>query len=99
MTVIGERPEGIEIETDRYAAFTDLAVRLARPGADFVEIAGNDDILITVLAEAPPRRALYAARPAGVRRLARQLREVKVADLAGVLRALARRAGAAGAYP
>lgn len=49
--VIAERPEGIEIETPRYRAFTNLAKDLAGQGANFVEIAGNDDILYTAITE------------------------------------------------
>jgi hypothetical protein len=39
-----------EIETPRYRAFTDILAGLAERGRDIVEIAGNDDVLITVLA-------------------------------------------------
>jgi hypothetical protein len=53
VTVIGERPEGVEIETPRYAAFTDLAKVLAAGGAGFVEIAGNDEIMFTMISEQP----------------------------------------------
>jgi hypothetical protein len=88
VTVVATRPEGIEIETDRYAAFTDLAVQIAAQGGDFVEIAGNDDILLTVLVDAPDGTALYAARRQGFDDW-RELREVKVADLAETLRSLA----------
>jgi hypothetical protein len=53
VTVITNRPEGVEIETPRYAAFTDLAHLLALRGVTFVEIAGNDDILYTALSANP----------------------------------------------
>lgn len=45
--VIAERPEGIEIDTPRYRALTDLLLQMAQAGGTFVEIAGNDDILFT----------------------------------------------------
>ena len=51
VTVIGQRPEGIEIETPRYRAFTDLAKVMAAQAVSFVEIAGNDDILLTVISD------------------------------------------------
>jgi hypothetical protein len=51
--VIATRPEGIEIETPRYQAFTELAITLAGQGANFVEIAGNDDILFTAITQTP----------------------------------------------
>ncbi len=38
------------IETPRYRAFTGILQKLALRGRDAVEIAGNDDVLITVLA-------------------------------------------------
>ena len=51
--VIADRAQGTEIDTPRYAAFTDLAKILAAQGADFVEIAGNDDILYTEISDTP----------------------------------------------
>ena len=49
--VIGPVEEGFEIETDRYRQFTNLAERIASDGGNFVEIAGNDDILFTALSD------------------------------------------------
>ena len=49
--VIATRPDGIEIETPRYRALTELLLQWANAGGDFVEIAGNDDILFTVTSE------------------------------------------------
>lgn len=39
-----------EIETPRYRAFTEVMAGLAERGRNIVEIAGNDNVLITVLA-------------------------------------------------
>ena len=50
VTVIGPLGPGFEIETPRYAAFTALLPALARSGAVFAEIAGNDEILLTLTA-------------------------------------------------
>src|SRR5262249_16938340 len=36
------------IETPRYRAFTDILIALSQGGSDVVEIAGNDNILVTV---------------------------------------------------
>ena len=84
--VIAERPEGTEIETPRYRAFTDLARQLAGQGANFVEIAGNDDILYTAITDTPDDLG-------ALHRFARQgnagyrhLMLIKVADLADQLR-------------
>lgn len=89
VTVIATRPEGVEIETPRYRAFTELAVVLAGQGAHFVEIAGNDDILYTVITDGPEDLG-------ALHRFARQgnpgyrhLMVAKVADLADALRGLA----------
>ena len=86
MQVIADRPEGVEIETPRYRAFTDLARQLAGQGANFVEIAGNDDILYTAITQTPDDLG-------ALHRFARQgnagyrhLMLVKVTDLADALR-------------
>lgn len=63
--IIEARDEGIEIETDRYRLFTRLAEVIADAGGDFVEIAGNDDILFTALSE-------QATEPAALFSFARQ---------------------------
>jgi hypothetical protein len=48
VTVIGERSGGFEIETPRYDLFTRILLDIARQGGSVVEIAGNDDIMVTV---------------------------------------------------
>lgn len=85
--VISQRPEGVEVETPRYRAFTDLAKALAAKGADFVEIAGNDDILFTAISpDADWPNAIYSFARQGNPGF-RHLVKVKVADLADALRA------------
>lgn len=54
VTVVETIPEGVVIETDRYRAFTTVAKRLSDAGADFVEIAGNNEILFTAISGASP---------------------------------------------
>lgn len=84
--VIAKRPEGIEIETPRYRAFTDLAKQLAGQGANFVEIAGNDDILYTAITESDEDLgALYRFARQGNAGY-RHLMLVKVSALADALR-------------
>ncbi len=86
--VIATRPEGIEVETPRYRAFTDLARHWALQGADFVEIAGNDEILFTAISgQAAMPGALYSAARQGNPGY-RHLMLLKVADLAEALRRL-----------
>ncbi|WP_368373071.1 hypothetical protein [Rubellimicrobium arenae] len=88
--VIQRRPEGIEIETPRYRAFTDLARVLAAQGADFVEIAGNDDILVTTLGAQAGDEAAHGTVLATLARQGhsdwRSLRLLSVADLSDLLR-------------
>ena len=55
--------DGTVFVTRRYQAFTDLLPRLVAKGVRFVEIGGNQDILLTVLSEEPP------ITPFGVRQL------------------------------
>lgn len=88
ITLIETRPEGAEIETPRYAALTGLLVDMAAAGANFVEIAGNDDIMFTAISDQP-------TAPGALNDMARQgygdyrhLMLVKVADLATRLRGL-----------
>ena len=83
------------IETPRYGAFTNIVVALARRGDDIVEIAGNHNVLVTVLAPSayrmtqPGVRELFAipiqSRP-GWQRLGL---DVQVTDLSPLIRQLA----------
>ncbi len=87
VTFITERREGIEIETPRYRKLTNILVELAGKGADFIEIAGNDDILFTAITATPPPDALYTFPRQGYGDI-RALFMVKVSDLADSLRGL-----------
>ncbi len=88
VTVIGPQGIGTEIDTPRYRAFTDLARDIAAKGGAFLDIAGNDDILFTLITPDP-------TYPGALHSFARQgnpgyrhLVMVKVADLAGTIRDL-----------
>jgi hypothetical protein len=77
----------------RYQEFTDVARRLARAGVQFVEVAGNDEIAITVLAPnawSPPKGAqLLFANPLPTRSdVSRFALHCPVASLHQVLNAL-----------
>ncbi len=48
VTVIGERGDGVEIETPRYDLFTRILADIARQGGTIREIAGNDEIMVSV---------------------------------------------------
>ncbi len=49
--VKGERAEGIVVETPRYRAYTEFLKRIAAAGGSVREIAGNDRIFVTVIAD------------------------------------------------
>lgn len=86
VTVIGPVKDGFEIETPRYRELTHLMQDMAQNGVNFVEIAGNDDILLT--ATAPGRRvnsALFSFTRQGYGDY-RHLILLKVNDLAQTLR-------------
>jgi hypothetical protein len=51
--VITTLPQGVVIEVPRYRAFTRLAEAISANGGTFVEIAGNDDILFTMITDEP----------------------------------------------
>ncbi|HEY0012727.1 MAG TPA: hypothetical protein VGB79_07720 [Allosphingosinicella sp.] len=91
---VGRLPGGLTVvEAPRYAQFTDLLQRLAATDAALVEIAGNDDIFVTLRAPAdrpvPPGTVQLFAQPlddrAGWQRLGLA---VKVDRLLPLLRAL-----------
>jgi hypothetical protein len=48
VAIVGVREEGVEIETPRYDLFTRILVDIARRGGVLREIAGNDDIMVTL---------------------------------------------------
>lgn len=76
----------VEIETPRYRAFTLIAKAIAQRGGNFVEIAGNDDIMLTALSgnktEADSIMSYQRQGYADYRHLITQ----KVADLSDNLR-------------
>lgn len=86
--VLDERREGIEIEAPRYRMLTDLLERFAADGLDFVEIAGNDDILFTALSDRPSETGSMFSRPRQGWDDYRHLILVKVTDLAVRLRGM-----------
>ncbi len=86
--VINSGPDGIEIETPRYRALTNLLVDMARDGVDMVEIAGNDDIMFTALSEKPTESGAVFSAPRQGFGDYRHLIVVKVPQLAERLRQL-----------
>jgi len=92
VTVIGANASGVEIETPRYDRFTRILVEIARQGGEVQEIAGNDDIMLTVTVPAGADAGLRQGTV--IMRLRRDsipgdrlLVDVKVSELAALLRA------------
>ena len=88
VTRIGATQGGTEIETPRYRALTGLIARMAAGGVDFVEIAGNDDIMLTVLSDDPDLTGALMSMPRQGYGDTRHLLLVKVNRLGELLRAL-----------
>ena len=90
--VIAPRGDGLEIETPRYDKFTRILVEIARQGGAIREIAGNDDIMVSLTtrdgASAPLRYGTVIDR---IKRDGfpgeRWLVNVRMADLAAFLNA------------
>jgi hypothetical protein len=82
------------VRTPRYQAFTEVLIGLARRGRDVAEIAGNDRILVTVLAHEGALPPLDGARPLFEQAIQSEPRrrrvglDVRVAELAATIRAL-----------
>lgn len=86
--VIAQRPEGIEIDTPRYRALTHLLMQMAQAGAEFTEVAGNDDIMFTATSDDRNLdAALYSFARQGYGDT-RHLVLVKVTELANMLRGI-----------
>ncbi|WP_422372326.1 hypothetical protein [Hoeflea sp.] len=89
--VVERRPEGTVLETPRYRELTRILQEMALAGNDFIEIAGNDDILFSVLSGSPSHPgALHSEARQGFGDY-RHLIMVKVTDLAEALRSLEHR--------
>ena len=88
VTILSVGAEGFEVETPRFRALTHLLQNWAAEGGTFVEIAGNDDILFTVLTQEPSMYgAIFSRLRQGIGD-SRHLVMTKVVILAETLRAL-----------
>ena len=92
VTVIGPRGDGVEIESARYAMFTALLAYIARRGGTILEIAGNDEVMVSVTA--PEGTSVAVEHGTVIFRLKRDgipgdrvLINVKVSELAAFLKA------------
>jgi hypothetical protein len=92
VSITAETPQGIVIKTPRYTAFNAILDEIARLGGAVIEIAGNDDVMVTVTAPAG------SPMPRGVKSLAelprdgfaetRHILDVRVPDLLSTLQNL-----------
>lgn len=89
VSYIADLPEGTVVETPRYRALTHVMVQMADAGVNFVEIAGNDDIMLTVLSDAPDFDRAIASLPRQGYGDYRHLVMLKVTELGARLRAYA----------
>ncbi len=85
LLVISDENGQITIETPRYRVLTSLLQQLAVAGADFVEIAGNDGIMLSAISNNTQPDALFSFPRQGYLDQ-RHLISLKVADLAVWLR-------------
>jgi hypothetical protein len=80
--------DGFEVETPRYRVLTHLLQDWANQGADFVDMAGNDQIMFTALSGRRTEPGALASLPRQGYGDTRHLFLVAVRDLAEVLRGL-----------
>jgi hypothetical protein len=90
--IVRTGPKGVEIETPRYDLFTRILADIATRGGTIVEIAGNDDIMLTLTV--PLNAASPVKQGTVILRMTREgfsserlLVTLKVTDLAALLRA------------
>jgi hypothetical protein len=92
--IIQSQTQGVLIETPRYRAFTKLLIQMAMAGGTIVDIAGNDDVMVTVIAD----KAADFKLPTGVQLIKavvrdgydsqRILLDVRMSELAPLMRTL-----------
>lgn len=88
VAIIGPRGEGIEIETPRYRAFTEILLKLTAAGVNLIEIAGNDDIMLSVITPGPEFPLAAFTLPRQGYDDFRHLVLIKVTELGQTLRSL-----------
>jgi hypothetical protein len=92
--IIQSQTQGVLIETPRYRAFTKILTKIAMDGGTIVEIAGNDDVMVTAIAA----KGAPFHTPTGVKLIQAVLRDgfdskrilldVRMSELAPLIRTL-----------
>jgi hypothetical protein len=98
VTVLETSQDVTIAQVPRYRIFTRIAREIAQTGGQFLEIAGNDDILLSYLGATPPQitgtaRIISSTARVGFTAQNRYLIAVKTPDLAPLLQSLAPQAG------
>lgn len=88
VTVLGDVEGGMEIETPRYRELTGLLADWADQGANFVDMAGNDQIMFTAISDERTQPGALADLPRQGYGDTRHLFLVPVTELAEALRGL-----------
>lgn len=95
VSVIGTQDGRSIIDSDRYAAYTILLKQIAFAGGNMVEIAGNDDIMVSIVQRTPASELVQGSRLVHTFRQradggVRMLVLLKVSSLSDALRAAER---------
>ncbi len=88
VSVLGRTAQGVEVETPRYRTLTGILATWAEAGAEFVDIAGNDQIMFTALSDSRDVAGALASLPRQGYGDTRHLFLVPVPQLAARLREL-----------
>ncbi len=93
VTVLETSQDVTIAQTPRYRIFTRIAREIAQEGGQFLEIAGNDDILLSYLGATPPQitstaKIISTTNRVGFDAQNRYLIAVKTPDLAPLLQSL-----------
>ncbi|MEM7733920.1 MAG: hypothetical protein AAF280_14225 [Pseudomonadota bacterium] len=89
--VMGPVAGGLEIETPRYRQLTGILANWAAQGAQFLDIAGNDQIMFSAISQTPQIEGALASLPRQGYGDTRHLFLLPVTHLAETLRGLAAR--------
>ena len=89
--VIGPVEDGLEIESPRYRQLTGILADWANQGANFLDMAGNDQIMFTAISQTPQMDGALSSLPRQGYGDTRHLFLLPVTDLAETLRGLSAR--------
>jgi len=91
VTILGDVPGGVEVETPRYRELTGILANWAEQGATFLDMAGNDQIMFTAISDQRTQDGALADLARQGYGDTRHLFLVPVTELADTLRGLTAR--------